>query len=72
MNGNDILIIIVLLIAIVVFFLLREVNCWYFKINERTKIANEQLEVSKKTLSAIVNLELQIDKIKEKKEPISD
>ena len=71
MNGMVLLIIIgALLIAIILFCLLREVNCWYFKINERTKIANEQLEVSKKTLSAMVNLELQIAKLTEKKETI--
>ncbi len=70
MSGSDTVIIMVLLIAIILFFLFREVNCWYFKINERTKIANEQLEVSKKTLSAMVNLELQIAKLTEKKETI--
>jgi hypothetical protein len=70
MSGSDTIIIMVLLIAIVLFFLLREVNCWYFKINERAKIANEQLEVSKKTLSAIVNLELQIQKLKDKNETV--
>ena len=38
-------IIIALLIAIVLFLLLREVNCWYFKINKRIELMEETNEL---------------------------
>ena len=34
--------IIALIISIVLFFVLRELNCWYWKINERIKLIEEQ------------------------------
>jgi hypothetical protein len=46
-------ILIVLAILIVVFLILREVNCWYWKINERISILNEQKLVLKEILSII-------------------
>ncbi|RLA91085.1 MAG: hypothetical protein DRG58_00165 [Deltaproteobacteria bacterium] len=35
--------IIIILVAIGIFFLLREVNCWYWKINERIILLEEIL-----------------------------
>ena len=36
------LLIVVLLALILLFFFLREVNCWYWKINERIELAHRQ------------------------------
>ena len=36
-----------LIIVVVVFLILREVNCWYWKINERLQIQKESLEALK-------------------------
>jgi len=38
-----------LVIFIVLFFLLREVMCWYYKINDLIKLQEEQLSVQKST-----------------------
>jgi hypothetical protein len=37
--------IIVLFVMIMVFLLLREVNCWYWKINKRVELMEEQNEL---------------------------
>lgn len=37
-------IVIVVLIVIIVFFLMREVMCWYYKINQRVKLQKMQIE----------------------------
>jgi hypothetical protein len=42
-------IVIGIVVAIVVFFVCRELNCWYFKINERVS----QLDEIKKSLDVI-------------------
>ena len=40
-------IITILIIIVVLFFVLREVNCWYWKINERIKLQNEIITLLK-------------------------
>lgn len=42
------IVIIVLVVLIVVFVLLRELNCWYWKINERITLMNEQNDLLRK------------------------
>lgn len=44
------------LVLIGLFFMFREINCWYFKINERTRLSEEQLEISKKILNELLKL----------------
>lgn len=52
MYNQDIgILIIVLLVTIALFFALREVNCWYWKINKRIELMEEQNEILKKLLS---------------------
>ncbi|MFP3868479.1 MAG: hypothetical protein ACLFUU_09990 [Desulfobacteraceae bacterium] len=43
MFGFDLSTLIIILVAIGIFFLLREVNCWYWKINERIMLLEEIL-----------------------------
>ncbi|MBW1917578.1 MAG: hypothetical protein JRI57_06095 [Deltaproteobacteria bacterium] len=43
MFGYDLSTLIIILLAIGIFFLLREVNCWYWKINERIILLEEIL-----------------------------
>ena len=37
------------LIVIALFFILREVYCWYFKINERMSLMERQIDQSRET-----------------------
>jgi len=48
-------IIIVIVILMVVFLVLREVNCWYWKINERISLQQEQNFILKKILKELKN-----------------
>ena len=51
MNGSNVVLSIVgILIAIGLFLLLREVFCWYNKINERLKLQQETNELLRKIL----------------------
>lgn len=55
-GGMEITIIIYIILAIVLFLILREVACWYWKINERIALIKEQnqlLNDLKKTLQAL-------------------
>jgi hypothetical protein len=45
------IIIIVVIVFIVIFLILREVNCWYWKINERISLMNEQNDLLRKLIS---------------------
>jgi hypothetical protein len=45
------IILIALLVFVGIFLLLREVNCWYWKINERISLLNEQNDLLKKLVS---------------------
>jgi hypothetical protein len=47
-----ILIVILVIVLVVIFVLLREFNCWYWKINERISLLNEQNTLLKKLVSA--------------------
>lgn len=49
------------LVIIVLFFLLREVMCWYWKINRNLKIQEEQLQLQKDTLQILQQL-VQLEK----------
>lgn len=69
-SGQIVVIFVVLGVAILIFFLLREINCWYFKINERTRLQQEQLQVSKHILTALVNTREAIEKSKESGEKL--
>ena len=48
-------ILIVVVILVVVFLILREVNCWYWKINERVSLQKEQNSILKKILKELNN-----------------
>jgi len=48
-------IIITIVILVVVFLILREVNCWYWKINERISLQNEQNSILEKILKELKN-----------------
>jgi len=52
-NSSEIILVILifLVIVIVLFFLLRELNCWYWKINERIRLQKEILFYLKKIVS---------------------
>lgn len=43
-------------IIIVIFFLLREVMCWYWKINRYLKLQEEQLQLQKDTIQLLQQL----------------
>lgn len=45
------IIVIVIVVIILLFFLLREVNCWYWKINERISLMKEQNDLLRNLLS---------------------
>lgn len=53
MNQTETIITALVVLACIfgVFLLLRELYCWYFKINERVRLASEQLKVSKQILA---------------------
>ena len=55
MENTLLTIIIVIVILMVVFLVLREVNCWYWKINERISLQQEQNSVLKKILEELKN-----------------
>ena len=60
---------------ILVFFIIREILCWYWKINERNKLLNEQniiLDEQNKILAALVNLEFEKNDILRKISNIPD
>ena len=44
------------LIFLVIFLLFREINCWYWKINERLSVEKETLDVLKKISKKLSNL----------------
>ena len=46
-----IIIIIAIIVFVVIFLILREVNCWYWKINERISLMNEQNDLLRKLIS---------------------
>ena len=43
--------------AVIAYFLLREVFCWYYKINERIKLQNETNDLLKKIISKLENMQ---------------
>ena len=45
------IIIIVVIVLVVIFLILREVNCWYWKINERISLMNDQNELLRVLIS---------------------
>lgn len=49
-GGMEITIIICLILAIVLFLILREVACWYWKINERKALMDEQNKLLKELI----------------------
>lgn len=48
-------ILITIVILVVVFLILREVNCWYWKINERISLQKEQNSILEKILKELKN-----------------
>ena len=50
-------ILLIIAMVVVVFLILREVVCWYFKINERVKLQSEINAIHKEILQKIVNIE---------------
>jgi hypothetical protein len=46
-------ILIALVILIAIFFVLREVNCWYWKINERISLQKEQNLILREILTSL-------------------
>ena len=55
-------ILLIIAMTVVVFLILREVVCWYFKINERAKLQSELNAIHKEILQKIVNIESRINK----------
>jgi hypothetical protein len=49
-------ILLIIAMTIVVFLILREVVCWYFKINERVKLQIESNAIQKEMLQKLTNL----------------
>ncbi|HNX54847.1 MAG TPA: hypothetical protein PKO30_04640 [Prolixibacteraceae bacterium] len=49
-GGMEITIIIYIVLAIALFLILREVACWYWKINERKALMEEQNELLKELI----------------------
>ena len=47
---------IALIVLIIIFILLRELNCWYWKINDRMGIQEEQLKLQKDTIQLLEKL----------------
>jgi hypothetical protein len=47
------IIVILVIVFVAIFLLLREVNCWYWKINERITLMNEQNDLLRKLVSNI-------------------
>ena len=47
---------IVAIVLVIVFLLLREVNCWYWKINQNIEIKEEQLKLQKETVRLLEKL----------------
>ena len=50
------MIIITIVILIAIFLLLREVSCWYFKINQNLKIQEELLKLQRETVQLLEKL----------------
>ncbi len=50
------IILIVIVITIVVFLILREVNCWYWKINERVNLQYKEVDGLKQILNELKEL----------------
>ena len=54
MDTDSLLIYLLILLAVVVVFLLiREVLCWYWKINARIELQEEQIKLQKETLKLL-------------------
>ena len=53
MSSEDILVIVVL---IVIFYLCRELNCWYFKINDRKKQMDQMIENQQEIINLLKKL----------------
>lgn len=70
MDSNSIYtgIIIIFLVAVGLFFLLREVNCWYWKINERISLMKQNNDLLKKIsiqlIGETVNEVITVEEIK--------
>lgn len=65
---NLTIIIFILFVFVIIFLLLREVNCWYWKINERISLMMEQNNLLRKLVDAGKTMEMvkTIDPDKEK------
>jgi uncharacterized membrane protein (DUF106 family) len=58
-TGQLIVLIISLIVAIAFFILIRELVCWYYKINERNEILREQNEILKNIYKEMKNKEVE-------------
>jgi hypothetical protein len=59
-------IVLVILLVIGVFLMIRRLNLWYWKIEERIEIENEQLRVQREILSNIQDFRSELEKQKKK------
>jgi|GEM_PF-1492783 len=64
-------ILIAVIVLVLVFLLLREVNCWYWKINERIELMEVQNDLLRNLLSEN-NLQVLSDKDKTNQKPQED
>jgi len=55
MENAQSIILITILIVVIFFLILREVNCWYWKINERVTLQKEQISILEKILKELEN-----------------
>jgi len=54
MNTDSLLIyVLILLVVVIVFLLIREVLCWYWKINTRIELQEEQIKLQKEILNLL-------------------
>ncbi len=59
-------IVLVILLVIGVFLMIRRLNLWYWKIEERIEIEKEQLRVQREILSNIQDFRSELEKQKKK------
>jgi len=60
-------IVLVILLVIGVFLMIRRLNLWYWKIEERIEIEKEQLRVQREILSNIQDFRSELEEQKKKK-----
>lgn len=71
MRETDVVIFFVVIgVLVALFLLLREVMCWYYKINKRLEVAEETAEYNRKILKVLTEIsEKLVNKEQEKNKP---